>query len=137
VATSHYMRKCVEGVVRGSDTRSCWLSFPLLMAVAEAVLEPAREKYSRRVCPLCGESFKTRKGLSTHIANKHRGLDPLVKQVYTAYQALQKHVVIRSKSARRRFCIEEESTPPVLQCFKTRTELAIHIAKHPELLTKL
>jgi len=137
MATSHYVRKCVEGVVKGSDTRSCWLNFPLLMAVAEVVLEPAREKYSMRVCPLCGESFKTRKGLSAHIANKHSGLDPLVKQVYTAYQALQKRITVRSKSAKLRFCIEEESMPPVLRCFKTRTELAIHIAKHPELLTKL
>ena len=137
MATSHYVRKCVEGVVRGSDTRSCWPSFPLLMAVAEAVLEPAREKYSKRTCPLCGESFKTRKGLSAHIANKHSGLDPLVKQVYTAYQALQKRITVRSKSARRRLCIEEAKTPPTLLCFETKTELAIHIAKHPELLTKL
>jgi uncharacterized C2H2 Zn-finger protein len=104
------------------------------MAVAEVVLEPAREKYSRRVCPLCGESFKTRKGLSAHIANKHSGLDPMVKQVYTAYQALQKHVVIRSKSARRRFCIEEAKTPPTLLCFETKTGLANYILNHPELL---
>jgi uncharacterized C2H2 Zn-finger protein len=107
------------------------------MAVAEVVLEPAREMYSRRVCPLCGESFKTRKGLSTHIANKHRGLDPLVKQVYIAHQALLKRITVRSKSARRRFCIEESKTPPTLLCFVTKTELATHIANHPELLAKL
>jgi len=134
---SEYMSNCIESYVYGDDKDSCWMIFPLLMAVTCIVLATEREMFSKHVCPLCGKHIKSRRGLRLHIANKHRGLNTLVKEAYEKYRELLKHIVIHTSARKNKFCIETRSTLRMILCFKSKTELASYILSHPELLKNL
>ena len=135
---SEYMSRCIESYVYGADKDSCWISFPLLMAVTCIVLATEREMFSRRVCPLCGKHIKSRKGLRLHIAYRHGGLSTLVREAHEKYRELLKHIAMRSPARKNRLCIETRSTSlRMILCFKTKTELASYILNHPELLKNL
>ncbi len=132
---SEYMSKCIESYVYGADKDSCWISFPLLMAVTRIVLATEREMFSRHVCPLCGKRIKSRRGLRLHIVHRHGGLNTLVREVHEKYRELLKHIAMHPSARKDRLCIETGSTVlRMVLCFKTKTELANYILNHPELL---
>jgi len=135
---SEYMFRCIESYVYGDDEDSCWVSFPLLMAVTCIVLAAEREMFSKHVCPLCGKHIKSKRGLRLHIAYRHGGLNTLVREAHEKYRELLKHIAIHTPAAKNRFCIEARSTPlQIAPCFKTKTELASYILNHPELLKNI
>ena len=135
---SEYIFRCIESYVYGDDKDSCWLAFPLLMAVTCIVLATEREMFSKHVCPLCGKRIRSKKGLRLHIANKHRGLNTLVREAYEKYRELLKHIAEHSPAGKNKFCIETRSASlRMILCFKTKTELANYILNHPELLKNI
>uniref|UniRef100_A0A7J2U1K2 C2H2-type domain-containing protein n=1 Tax=Ignisphaera aggregans TaxID=334771 RepID=A0A7J2U1K2_9CREN len=135
---SEYISRCIVSYIYGDDKDSCWLVFPLLMAVTHIVLATEREMFSRHMCPICGKRIRSKKGLRLHIANKHRGLNTLVREAYEKYRELLKHIAEHSPAGKNKFCIETKSASlRMILCFKTKTELASYILNHPELLKNL